>query len=144
MRKAEMTRRAHLGFTLIEVMIVVAIVAILAAVAYPSYQDSVRRAARGDAQSDLMEIAQNAERFFTQQNQYAATRAGVPYALPFNQSPRGAGARYNINIAFPTPQTFVLQAVPTPVQAADACGTLTINQLGVTGPAVGTDGRPCW
>ena len=134
----------QLGFTLIEVMIVVAIVAILAAVAYPSYQDSVRRSARGDAQSDMMELAQNAERFFTINNQYAASRAGVPYVLPFNQSPRGAGARYNINIAFPTPQTFVLQAVPTPVQAADACGTLTINQLGVTGPAVGTDGRPCW
>lgn len=132
------------GFTLIEIMIVVAIVAILAAVAYPSYQESVRRAARADAQSGMMEIAQNAERFFTQQNQYAATRAGLPYVLPFNQSPLGGAARYNFNIAFPTPQTFVLQAVPTPVQAADACGNLTINQLGVTGPALGTDGRPCW
>lgn len=138
------TRRTQQGFTLIEVMIVAAIIAILAAVAYPSYREYVQRAARADAQSDMLEIAQIAERFFTANNQYAASRAGVAFALPFTQSPRTGGARYNFNIAFPTPQTFVLQAVPAAPQAGDPCGTLTLNQLGVTGPNVGTNGRDCW
>ena len=138
------TRKKQQGFTLIEVMIVVAIIAILAAVAYPSYQESIRRTARADAQSDMLEIAQIAERFFTANNQYAATRAGVAFVIPFAQSPRSGAARYNFNIAFPTPQTFVLQAVPVAPQTADVCGTLTLNQLGVTGPNLGTDGRPCW
>ncbi|MEZ5647345.1 MAG: type IV pilin protein [Burkholderiaceae bacterium] len=139
-----MSRHRQQGFTLVEVMIVVAIVSILAAIAYPSYQEYVRRAARGDAQADMMEVAQNAERFFTQHNQYAATRAGVAYVLPIAQSPRTGGARYNFNIAFPTPQTYTLQAVPAAPQAADACGTMTINQLGQTTPNLGTDGRTCW
>ncbi len=139
-----MQKKVQRGFTLVEVMIVVAIIAILAGIAYPSYQEYVRRAARGDAQADMMQLAQNLERFFTQHNQYAATRAGVAYVLPITQSPPGAGVRYNFNIVFPTPQTYVLQAVPTPSQAVDVCGTLTINQLGQTTPVNGTNGRPCW
>lgn len=145
MKGAEVrTHQAQRGFTLIEVIIVAAIIAVLAAVAYPSYQDSVRRAARADAQSDMLELAQIAERFFTTNNQYAASRAGVAFVLPITQSPRNGVARYNFNIAFPTAQTYVLQAVPTAPQLPDACGTLTLNQLGVTGPNLGTDGRPCW
>lgn len=139
-----MVKRLNKGFTLIEVMIVVAIVGILAALAYPSYQEYVRRAARADAQSDMLELAQISERFFTINNQYSANRAGAAFVLPFAQSPRSGGPRYNINIAFPTAETFVLQAVPAAPQAGDACGTLTLNQLGVTGPNLGTDGRPCW
>lgn len=139
-----MNRRTQRGFTLIEVMIVVAIIGILAAVAYPSYQEYVRRAARGDAQADMMEVAQNLERFFTQNNQYSATRAGAAYVLPINQSPRSGGARYNFNIQFPTAQSFLLQAVPAAPQVGDACGTMTVNHLGQTTPNLGTDGRPCW
>ncbi|HMN93004.1 MAG TPA: type IV pilin protein [Hydrogenophaga sp.] len=142
-------RPVQQGFTLIEVMIVVAIIGILAAVAYPSYQEYVRRAARGDAQADMMEIAQNAERFFTLNNRYDQTRGAAPvaYVLPINQSPRSGGARYNFNITFPAPalgQGFLLQAVPTAAQAADACGTMTLNHLGQTTPNLGTNGRPCW
>lgn len=132
------------GFTLIEVMVVVAIIGILAGIAYPSYIESVRRSARADAQSDIMQIAQTAERFFTQNNQYQFDRAGVAFPLPFNQSPRSGTARYNIDIAFPTPQTYVLRAVPAGSQVGDVCGTLQVNQLSVTTPNLGTDGRPCW
>lgn len=141
-----MKLRLHSGFTLIEVMIVVAIIGILAAVAYPSYQESVRKSARADAQADLMELAQISERFFTTNNRYDQTRAGAPYVLPFAQSPRsGANPRYNINFAVPAPgQAYLLQAVPAGAQVADTCGTLSINQLGVTLPALGTNNRPCW
>lgn len=138
--------RAQFGFTLIEVMITVAIIGILTAIAFPSYQEYVRRTARADAQSDMMEYAQIAERFFTVNNRYDQTRAAVPvaFSLPSAQSPRSGAARYNLNIAFPTNQSYVLQAVPVGGQAVDACGTLSINQLGVSLPVNGTDGRPCW
>ncbi len=144
MKKRAMAGHFQRGFTLIEILVVVAIVAILASVAYPSYLNSVRRSARADAQSDLMQVAQAAERFYTLNSQYAADRAGVAFPLPFNQSPRSGAARYNINIAFPTNQTYLLQAVPAGAQVGDVCGTLAINQLGVTTPALGADGRPCW
>lgn len=141
-----MSKEQQSGFTLIEVMIVVAIIGILAAVAYPSYQESVRKSARADAQADLMELAQISERFFTTNNRYDQTRAGVAYVLPFAQSPRsGANPRYNINFAAPAPgQAYLLQAVPAGGQVADTCGTLSINQLGVSLPALGTNNRPCW
>jgi type IV pilus assembly protein PilE len=70
------------GFTLIELVIVVAIVAILATIAYPSYQDSVRKSRRADAKGVLMEAAQWMERFYTENNRYDQTRAGVAVALP--------------------------------------------------------------
>lgn len=141
-----MARPLQRGFTLIEIMVVVAIIGILAAVAYPSYIDSVRRSARADAQSDLMQIAQTAERFFTLNNRYDQTRVAppAPFVLPMNQSPRSGGARYNINIAFPTTQTYVLQAVPAGSQVGDVCGTLAVNEAGATTPELGTDGRACW
>lgn len=60
------------GFTLIEVMIVVAIVGILAAIAIPSYTESVRRGARADARASILTVMQQQERFFTQNNTYAA------------------------------------------------------------------------
>ena len=146
MRIRSITVAVQRGFTLIEVMIVVLIIGILAAVAYPSYQESVRKSARADAQADLMELAQISERFFTTNNRYDQTRAGVPYVLPFAQSPRsGANPRYNINFAAPAPgQAYLLQAVPAGAQVGDTCGTLSINQLGVTLPALGTNNRPCW
>lgn len=146
MNRYAMPRGAHRGFTLIEVMIVVAIVGILAAVAYPSYQESIRRSARADAQSDMMELAQISERFFTTNNRYDQARiGGAPYVLPFNQSPRSGNPRYNFNFVSVAPgQAYLLQAVPAGAQVADACGTLSINQLGVTLPVTGTNGRPCW
>ena len=58
------------GFTLIELMITVAVVGILAAIAYPSYQDSIRKSRRADAKSALLDAAHRQERFFTENNQY--------------------------------------------------------------------------
>jgi type IV pilus assembly protein PilE len=133
------------GFSLIELMIAVAIVGILAAVAYPSYQDSVRRSARADAQSDMAQIAQTAERFFTLNNRYDTNRAGVAFALPFSQSPRTGAARYNLTYTTTatTGAGYTLTATPVGGQAADACGTMTLNQLGATTPGV-VSGRSCW
>lgn len=120
------------GFTLIELMVVVAIVAILAAIAFPSYQDSVRKSKRGQAKADLVELAQRAERFHTVNNTY------VGFAIPSADavSPRTAGApvAYEVALAASTPNTFTLTATPTNAQVADVlCMTLSIDQLGQKG-----------
>ena len=130
--------------TLIELMIVVAIVGILAAVAYPSYQEYVRRANRADAQADVLELAQWMERRFSTANRYAAADGDFTASLPFAQTPRSGVAQYNLTAAVAgTGQTFTLTATPAGWQVGDACGTLTINQMGVTTPAT-AGGRPCW
>jgi type IV pilus assembly protein PilE len=139
-----MSIRHSKGMTLIELMIVVAIVGILAAVAYPSYQDYVRRASRADAQADVLELAQWMERRFTTSNRYAPADGDFTATLPFNQTPRSGGARYNLTaIVGGTGQTFTLTATPAGGQVGDACGTMTINQQGATTPAA-AGGRPCW
>ena len=76
-------RRTSAGFTLIEVMIVVAIVSILAAVAYPSYIDSVRKGKRAEARAALMNLLQQQERYFTQNNSYETFAVGAAGTKPF-------------------------------------------------------------
>ncbi len=126
------------GFTLIELMIVVAVVAILAAVAYPSYQDYVRKARRGQAKADLVEYVQLAERFHTVNNTY------VGFALPSTQSPREGGtAYYTLAPTAQTQSTFTIVATAKGTQAQDKCGNLGINQAGVKTNTAGTLAS-CW
>ncbi len=75
-------RRAA-GFTLIEMMITVGIVAILAAIAYPMYTDQMRKGRRAEARAALMNLLQQQERYHTQNNTYAAFAIGTPSSLPF-------------------------------------------------------------
>ncbi len=135
-----MSMRHNRGMTLIELMIVVAIVGILSAVAYPSYQEYVRRANRADAQAGMLELAQWMERRFTTANRYAPADGNFTASLPYTQSPRTGGARYNLTaVVGGAGQTFTLTATPAGGQVGDRCGVMTINQQGVTTPAVG-----CW
>lgn len=142
-----MNRSRNRGFTLIEVMVVVAIIGILTALAYPSYQEYVRRTARADAQSDLAQVVQGLERRYTLNNRYAAADgafAGAD-ALTITQSPRSGNARYLITgVANTSGRGYVVTATPQGSQAGDTCGTMTISHNGAQTPAVGTDGRPCW
>lgn len=121
------------GFTLIELMVVVAVVAILAAIAYPSYQDQVRKSRRGQAKADLVEYAQLAERFHTVNNTY------VGFTAP-SQSPRQGTAFYGIAVSGLTQSAFNLVATPVAggPQATDRCGILRINQAGVKSHSAGT------
>ena len=146
------------GFTLIEVMIVVAIIGILAAVAYPSYQDYTLRAGRADGKAKLMEILQAQERFYSQNQRYIAALNGNPSAAP----PTGLGyatnpvisdeGRYSIAAAAcgaGAGQTIascvILTATPIGAQANDAaCGNLTLNSRGERGRSGNGDLDACW
>lgn len=142
--------RKEKGFTLIELMIVVAIIGILASIAYPSYQEYVRRGQRAEARAQLMEAAQFMERTFTVTNDYTVAAQGGAIALPgvLAQSPKPPQAAvYNINLAT-TAATYTLTAVPVGggMMAGDRCGTLQITQTGaqdVTGGATATAAE-CW
>lgn len=127
----------HRGFTLIEMMIVVAIIAVIALVAFPSYQEHVRKGRRAQAKADLMEVAQLLERQFTVDRDYR-TFALTPAMA---RSPKtGDNVYYTIAFTARTQTAYTLQAVPQGIQTKDVCGSLSVAQTGVRTPATGS----CW
>jgi len=121
------------GVTLIELMGVVTIIAILAAIAIPSYNNYVMRARRTEARGNLQELSQYLERYFTESGRYDQDRGGTAFSLPFNKSPKEGGATfYNITFAAGPAQTsYTLRATPAGSQAGDtACGALTLAHTG--------------
>ncbi|QOF81522.1 type IV pilin protein [Variovorax sp. 38R] len=153
--------RARRGFTLIEVMVVVAIVAILAAIALPNYQEHVRRSKRAEAQGLLMEAAQYMQRHYSANDRYTAVagkitveaeqKIGTGSMLPaaLRQSPRsGAAANYTVSVvARDNPPSYTLKATRTGSMSGDRCGTQTLNSLGAKGvadQATGLGATDCW
>jgi type IV pilus assembly protein PilE len=117
------------GFTLIELMIVVAVVAVLSALAYPSYSEYVERGRRKDATAVAMEAQQFAERFFTENRTYVGAGAAMPTS--FSKSPReGSKVWYNISFTGEAANGYTVSIVPNS-WSPRACGTMTINQLGI-------------
>jgi type IV pilus assembly protein PilE len=123
--------RAAPGFTLIELMIALAIVAILAAVALPSYQSYVVRTQRAAAAGCLAEMAQFMERVYATNLRYDQNNAAAT-ALPASQCVNDTAARYTIALAAVGQTTFSLTATPQGVQASadGACATLSLTQTG--------------
>lgn len=142
------------GFTLIELMIVVAIIAILAAIAYPAYQDSVRKSKRADAKAAVLELAQWMERNYTLTNRYNRavgdttdqTAAQMTAKLPFNQSPRDSTKAYDLSVSAVATNSFTISAAPTGGQTSDACKTLTLTSTGAKGVSSGATltATECW
>ncbi len=115
------------GFTLIEVIVVVAIAAILAAIAIPNYSDYVLRSNRSSAQAFITDVASRQAQFFLDRRTYATTIAALNLTAPTE-----VGARYNVAIAVNAgpPLTYSITATPTGAQLNDRCGALTIDQAG--------------
>ena len=120
-------QRIQGGFTLIELMVVVAIIGILLSVALPSYIEHVRKARRADAKAALAQAAQFMER------NYSLTQSYTGVSLPSSIS----AAMYTISISAQAATTYTLQAVP---DNDPTCGTLTLDNAGSTTPAT----AGCW
>lgn len=145
MSVGKMARSAR-GVTLIELMIAVAIIGILAAIAYPSYQAQVRRGNRTEGKQELMEAAQDLEKCYTRYGRYQPTAAGLCQAYDIIA---GAGrmsetGRYTITFdGNPGRDTYRLQA--TLNRGIDPeCGALQLDQSGQRSQTVPGPSARCW
>lgn len=136
-------KRSQAGFSLIEMLIVVALMGILTAIAVPQYSAYRQRSHRAEAKVALVEGAQRMERYFIRSSSYVgADNATTGAKLPA----KSESGLYNVNfVGAPTAGSFVLQAVPNGSQAADPCGTLKIDQTGRKwAEKGGTTVANCW
>jgi len=133
------------GFTLIEVMIVVAIIAILASIAFPAYQESVRKGKRSDGQGALMGLASAMERYYTENNTYVGATLGSGGIFNSTVPVDGGAPYYNLAISTATATAYTLTAAGTGSMADDnKCGSLTINNIGVQGISGSGAVNDCW
>lgn len=132
------------GFTLIELMITVAIIGILVAIALPSYQQYIARGHRASAKTVLLEAGQFMERFRSVNFRYPdGTTTGETLPTNLAASPREGTARYVIAIDTTVPNTaFKLTATPSG-WTDDTCNVLSLTNLGVKGQTAG-DAATCW
>jgi type IV pilus assembly protein PilE len=131
------------GFSLIELMIACAIVAILAAIAYPSYQSSVQKSRRSEATAALLAIAAQMERYSTEKGTYATATLGA--ASPAIFPSHSENSYYNLSLANLSSTTYTVRAAPAAIQASDPCGTFTYTESGVKDVSGGTWNKSqCW
>ena len=159
-----MKRGRLYGFTLIELMTVVAVIAILSAVAYPSYQEHVRKAKRAEGKAALLKAAQMLERAYSdaQPNAYPTDLGplfGRPANNPVYSGENPATGSYCITVAVGANSTYTLTATPSSVSntapcailaggfidpAVGGCGNLTLTNTGVRGKSGDQPASKCW
>ena len=139
------------GFTLIELMITVAIVGILAAIAYPSYQEQVRHSRRSDCAGKLIELTSVLERRFTLNGSYNTPAPNLGFAagdiFPDQCPVDGGTPTYTLSFFVLAANNFTVQAAPTGAQASDKCGTLRLTNTGqksIVGANSGLTVADCW
>jgi type IV pilus assembly protein PilE len=119
------------GFSLMELMITLAIVGILASIAYPSYQEQVAKSRRTEASGALLSAAQALERYYSANGRYTATAAGSTLPSVFlTKVPENGTAYYTVASSSASANAFTLKASRAGVMASDSCGDFTLDETG--------------
>lgn len=133
------------GFTLLELMIVVAVIAVLAAIAYPSYSRYAYRARRADAQNLLMSIANGQERYYSSYNKYTSDVKDLGYSSGTASSENGHyTASIDLDNTNGVGQGYTAEAAPQGIQTSDACGTLSVTNAGAKTYSGNETNGKCW
>lgn len=131
------------GFTLIELMIVAAVIAVLAAIALPNYQSYVLRSHRSSAITAVMELASRQARYYTTNNTYTSSLLTLGYSSDPMPVIDPSNFYYNLSVTAATSTGFTVSAAPVGSQVKDTCGTFQYNDLGVKSVSSGTL-SDCW
>ena len=152
--KQTMYKQNTKGFSLIELMFVVTIVGIIAAIAVPAYGEYVKRARRAEARGIVLELAQWMERKISVDDCYsdgngATCSLNTAPALPFTQSPKQGASVYTLSLTAISQSAYTLTATATsggPMDnGAEPCTTFTLTQNGTRGQTgTGTSYKKCW
>lgn len=138
MKILESRHKKNIGFTLIEVMIVVVVVGILASIALPSYSTYVKKSRRSDAQTALMQVQLAQEKWRANHTSYGS---GADLGYPKNSS----GEYYSVDIVSATDTAFTAQATSQGAQATDTDCPAANLQITQNGPDLSTAAkRTCW
>lgn len=125
--------RIH-GFTLVEMMIVVLVMGVLAAIAWPQYTQYIKKARRADARATLMAAGQHLQRLLDSNNgAYQVNGAAPPLPTDLQTSPpnmSGSKIMYTVTVATPTANSFTLTATRSGAMVGDECGDYTLDQRG--------------
>ena len=146
MPTAPVNAASNRGFTLIELMIAVAIVSILATIAVASYSSQVTKSRRTDARSALLDLAGREEKLFSVANAYSALPSDLGYGAVGVPWPITVGSGYyQVSVTTPDSQSYSITATPLGAQLNDTtCASLSVNQLGAqTSTGTGT-AATCW
>ncbi len=146
------SRQTSAGFTLVELMIVIVVVAILVGIALPGYQKHVIKTKRSIAKGELMEVLARQEQFFVNNRQYAVSLDALGYTNPYAIDTDGdvvlttaTNRIYQIELVSPTTTAFSVRAVPQLGQTNDQwCGTMTISSTGVKTETGSLPVEECW
>ena len=135
-------RQRMRGVTLLELMVVVVIIGILVAIAYPGYQSQIQKTRRAEGKAVLLDAAQRLERCYTRYNAYNDARCDFLASLTAGVA--SDSGWYIVTDAAPAAATFSLVATRQNAQTGDTlCGNLTLTDRGVRG-ATGTAPETCW
>lgn len=145
--RRELPKQRRGGFTLVELMIAIAVVAILTAIAYPMYQDQVRKSRRAAVKGSMLQISQFMERHYTENMRYSADAGGNSlsmndvYNASFLEDPNTVEKYYDLTLTSNL-TTYTISAVPGSGQSYDVCANLGLSSTGARTTSSNHTG--CW